>query len=129
MTEAWASLGRTRGASERRRRIAASFGDSSPLGTDDALVFVAAAGEHVVGFSLVSLAPPTILALHTIPNARRQGVASAIIEQVRRELAARGVPDPSVIASAGDRAEKSLFEKLAYRAELLVMSRRLDSTD
>jgi GNAT superfamily N-acetyltransferase len=63
-----------------------------------------------------------------VASERRKGVARALIGAVSAHCHERGRGPLTALAAAGDRAEKSLYEALGYRAELLVMAPRTRQT-
>jgi GNAT superfamily N-acetyltransferase len=82
-------------------------------------LLVASEGADVVGFALVTLTSPrTLLSVYVAPPARHSGVARDLVE------AARGLTPPVVDAWVlpGDRASKSLYESIRWRARRLTMS-------
>jgi len=85
---------------------------------------VAEGVDGLSGFALLSLDPPRLLAIYVTVIERRQGIGRALVTQAAERCEQQGSGDLTVVAAAGDRAEKSLYEALGYRAELLVMAPR-----
>ncbi len=65
-----------------------------------------------------------MLAIYVPSGERRKGVARALVTAAAALCEQQGSRTLTVVAGAGDRAEKSLYEALGYRAELLVMAPR-----
>jgi GNAT superfamily N-acetyltransferase len=91
-------------------------------------VLVAVGVDALDGFALLSLDPPQLRAVYVAASKRRRGVARALVATATSHCLERGSGAPTVLAAAGDRAEKSLYEALGYRAELLVMAPRARAT-
>ena len=86
---------------------------------------VAEAADGLSGFALLSLDQPRLVAIYVAPGERRKGIGRALINAAAALCEERGSGALTAIAAAGDRAEKSLYEALGYRAELLVMAPRV----
>jgi GNAT superfamily N-acetyltransferase len=76
------------------------------------------------GFALVLSDPPRLVAIFVTPNARRRGIGRALVRYAETLAATWNGDVLTAVAGAGNRAEKSLYEALGYRAELLVMAAR-----
>jgi GNAT superfamily N-acetyltransferase len=85
---------------------------------------VAEGTDGLSGFALLSLQPPRLLAIYVTVSERRKGIGRALATQAADLCERRGSGALTAVAAAGDRAEKSLYEALGYRAELLVMAPR-----
>jgi hypothetical protein len=85
---------------------------------------VAEGADGLSGFALVSLEPPRLLAIYVTVGERRKGIGRTLVTEAARSAEQRGSGTLTAVAAAGDRAEKSLYEALGYRAELLVMAPR-----
>ena len=72
-------------------------------------------GETLVGFALCRYG--VVEALYVERPRRRQGVARAMLEALR----ALDVPPVDALALPGDRAMKSLYESIGWKARLLTM--------
>jgi GNAT superfamily N-acetyltransferase len=88
-------------------------------------ILVADSADVLCGFALLSLDPPQLLAIYVATPERRKGIARALITAAAAECQERGSGNLTALAAAGDRAEKSFYEALGYRAELLVMAPRV----
>lgn len=86
---------------------------------------VADSDNGLSGFALLSLDPPQLFAIYVATDERRKGIARALINAAAALCQERGSGALTAVAAAGDRAEKSLYEALGYRAELLVMAPRV----
>jgi GNAT superfamily N-acetyltransferase len=89
---------------------------------------VAEGADGISGFALLSYDPPRLLAIYVTVAERRKGIARALINRATALCDQRGSGAMTAVAAAGDRAEKSLYEALGYRAELLVMAPRVRPT-
>ena len=87
-------------------------------------VFVARSGGAICGLAALSRSEPRLEVVFVDVAHRRQGVGRALVAAVEAEVHERGGAPLSVVVAAGSRGEKSLFEALGYRAELLVMEPR-----
>jgi GNAT superfamily N-acetyltransferase len=85
---------------------------------------VAEGADGLSGFALLSLDPPRLLAIYVTVGERRKGIGRALVTEAADSCEQRGSGTLTAVAAAGDRAEKSLYEALGYRAELLVMAPR-----
>jgi GNAT superfamily N-acetyltransferase len=90
--------------------------------------FVAVGAGGLSGFALIAHEPPRLLAIYVAVGERRRGIASKLIKEAAAVCEQRGSGVLTAIAAAGDRGEKSLYESLGYRAELLVMAPRARPT-
>jgi GNAT superfamily N-acetyltransferase len=72
-------------------------------------------GEELVGFALCRYG--AVEALYVERHHRRQGVARAMLTTLR----ALEVPPVDALALPGDRAMKSLYESIGWKARLLTM--------
>jgi GNAT superfamily N-acetyltransferase len=88
-------------------------------------VLVAEGADTLCGFALVSLDPPQLLAIYVAMDERRKGIARALLTAAADGCRERGSGPLTALAAAGDRGEKSFYEALGYRAELLVMAPRV----
>jgi GNAT superfamily N-acetyltransferase len=98
------------------------------LAPTGATTLVAEIDEELCGFALILTDPPRLVATFVAPEARRRGVARALVKAAETTAASWGSVELTVIAAAGNRAEKSLYEALGYRAELLTMAARRPSS-
>jgi ribosomal protein S18 acetylase RimI-like enzyme len=71
--------------------------------------------EELVGFALCRFG--VVEALYVERHRRRQGVARAMLDTLR----ALTVPPVDALALPGDRAMKSLYESIGWKARLLTM--------
>ena len=71
--------------------------------------------EELVGFAIARHG--VVEALYVAPSARRRGVAKAML----RTLLALSGPPRDAYALPGDRATKSLYESIGWKARLLTM--------
>jgi ribosomal protein S18 acetylase RimI-like enzyme len=94
------------------------------LSATDSSVLVAEGVGGLLGFALLSLDPPRLLAIYVAIDERRKGIGRALVTEAADVASQRGSGAFAAVAAAGDRAEKSLYEALGYRAELLVMAPR-----
>lgn len=125
--EAVAELRPRRGMAERLRRLGPSQDLLVRLLTaPDWEVLVATAVADPIAFAVVDTGHRVLEAVYVMSAARRRGVATALVlaAEERCTLATHG--GLSVVAAAGSRAEKSLFEKLGYRGELILMAKSKD---
>lgn len=115
-----------RGGAARLRQLGYDP-DSLPtalLGKNGPMVLVARDDEEVSGFATLALGRARLEMIFVEPGHRRRGIGTALVHAAVERTQARGGPSLSVVVAAGNRGEKSLFEALGYRAELLVMERR-----
>jgi GNAT superfamily N-acetyltransferase len=94
------------------------------LSGTDTLALVAEGTAGLLGFALLSLDSPRLLAIYVAVGERRKGIGRALVTRAADLCEQRGSGALTAVAAAGDRAEKSLYEALGYRAELLVMAPR-----
>ncbi|MGC8498881.1 MAG: GNAT family N-acetyltransferase [Acidimicrobiales bacterium] len=108
------ALRHQRGGASLARDLAAGRSDRDWL--DEA---VARANLWHVGDAAIALVDAsTILGLYVVPDRRRHGVARTLVAALRE--AHPSVRDALVLP--GDRASKSLYESLGWRARLLTMA-------
>jgi GNAT superfamily N-acetyltransferase len=88
-------------------------------------VLVAEDAAALCGFAILSLQPPQLLAIYVAAIERRKGIARALLGAAATRAEQQGSGVLTALAAAGDRAEKSFYEALGYRAELLVMAPRV----
>jgi ribosomal protein S18 acetylase RimI-like enzyme len=106
------------------------------LNEDDAAVFVAAAGTgRVIGYIYAALEPQSWKELRdaagfihdvvVIPEAQRQGVATALIEAACEWL--RSIGAPRVVLGTAEKNEgaQRLFARLGFRKTMIEMTREL----
>ena len=84
------------------------------LQDDDCLYLVATAGRQVVGFIFAKREDCVVLEAH-----RRQGIATELVEGVRRWAEARGLKRVQLQVWAGNEAASRLYRKLGF-AELII---------
>ncbi|MGD0054927.1 MAG: GNAT family N-acetyltransferase [Acidimicrobiales bacterium] len=72
-------------------------------------------GDELVGFALCRYG--VVEALYVERHRRRQGVARALLDALR----SLEVPPVDALALPGDRAMKSLYESIGWKARLLTM--------
>jgi GNAT superfamily N-acetyltransferase len=94
------------------------------LSATDTSALVAEGADGLFGFALLSLDSPRLLAIYVALGERRKGIGRALVTAAADLCEQRGSGALTAVAAAGDRAEKSLYEALGYRAELLVMAPR-----
>lgn len=133
LCEAAEEHGDRRGASLRYRLLGgaleAAIGGSpeelaARLGDGTSAAMLAHSSDGAIGFALYDPRHALLQLLYVAVDHRRQGIGSVLVSAVEAALAEASAPSLTVVASAGDRAEKSLFEALGYRAELLAMTKR-----
>lgn len=113
----------TRGGTSRLRHLGygpdalpqALFAPTGPL------LFVARVDGAIVGFATLSRVAPRLEMVFVDPTHRRRGLGRALVVAAETEVRLRGDAPLSAMVAAGSRSEKSLFEALGYRAELLLM--------
>ncbi len=118
LAELWvaalAALRRQRGGAVLARDLAAGRSDSAWL--DEA---VARANLwHVDDAAIALVDASTILGVYVVPARRRHGVARALVAALREARPSLG----DALVLPGDRATKSLYESLGWRARLLTMA-------
>jgi len=102
---------------------AALLNEIAPNGTDQWLTSTIASAEcwqlrvreEVVGFAI--LRNEVLLAIHVAESFQRRGIATDFIQSLRRD----GVAIVDGYALPGDRATKSLYESIGWKARLLTM--------
>ena len=82
---------------------------------DDRRVWIACSGEEIIGGALVG--EGCVQAIWVEHSHRRHGVATALLQ----ELLAVDRPPQDAWALPGDRATKSLYESVGWKARLLTM--------
>ena len=121
---AFAGLAVQRGGPGLLRDLKALIGGDSPEAVFDELVSrgavrAATADGVIQGFIAIDpLARRTVLSIYVAPAWRRRGVATALITSLSHE----GLAPVDAWALPGDRAMKSLYEKMGWRARRLTMS-------
>ena len=88
------------------------------------IAFIAIDETELLGFALVDREPPRLELIYVRPTHRRRGIGSSLVEEAARDAGTWSDVPFTALVAAGDRAEKSLFESLGYRAELLIMGQR-----
>ena len=107
----------------------------SQLGDERTVLLVATLGERCVGYAYARLEPRdwnALLdahgALHDIyvdPAARRAGVATSLLDEVRRRLAAAGAPRIVLSTMVQNEAAQRLFERHGFRRTMIEMTEEL----
>ncbi len=107
----------------------------SQLGESRTILLVATRGELRAGYAFARLEPRdwnALLdahgALHDIyvePAARRSGVATALLDEVRRRLAEAGAPRVVLSTAVQNEAAQRLFERHGFRRTMLEMTEEL----
>ncbi len=105
------------------------------LGRDDAVVCVAEHGGQIVGYVYGAVEPLSWKELrdeagfiHDVwvdDHARGLGIATALLEEAARWLAARGVPRVLLWTAAPNEAARRLFTRLGFRATMIEMTREV----
>jgi ribosomal protein S18 acetylase RimI-like enzyme len=108
---------------------------SSQLADPDTVLLVAVRGGARVGYAYARLEERdwnALLdvhgALHDIyvaPEERRNHVASALLDEVVRRLAARGAPRVVLATAVQNEAAQRLFQRHGFRTTMLEMTREL----
>ncbi|HVO12871.1 MAG TPA: GNAT family N-acetyltransferase [Vicinamibacteria bacterium] len=103
----------------------------------DAVVLVAERGGQVVGYAYATLEPHDWMALRAAAgflhdvvvdeSARRQGVATRLVEAGCDWLRARGAPRVLLWSAAGNTAAQSLFDGMGFRRTMIEMTRELEA--
>jgi len=94
------------------------------LANNDVVALIGEVGGITSGFALILTGPPRLVAIFVAPDVRRRGLGRALVGYAET-LAVTSMGDAlTAVAGAGNRAEKSLYEALGYRAELLTMAAR-----
>jgi GNAT superfamily N-acetyltransferase len=116
----------TRGGKARLRHLGESPEQflESVFSSGGPVVFLARIGETVCGFATLAQSEPRLELVFVDPAQRRHGVARALVAAAEVVALTRWNAPLIAVVAAGSRSEKSLFEALGYRAELLVMERR-----
>ena len=106
------------------------------LKEDDAAIFVAERGGAVVGYVYAALEPQSWQELreacgvvHDVlvdTEARRSGIAAALIEAACDWMRARGAPRVVLGTAQKNEAAQKLFERLGFRRTMIEMTRELD---
>jgi GNAT superfamily N-acetyltransferase len=102
---------------------------------DDAVVFVAERAGQVVGYAYAGIEPQSwkelreeagfIHDVYVEEEARRGGVATALLEAAADWLAGRGMPRIVLWTAAPNDAARRLFERLGFRHTMSEMTREL----
>lgn len=81
------------------------------------LWLVAECGENVCGYVGSQMVPPEadMMNLAVAPDARRQGIAGALVSELLRRLSERGMTSLSLEVRVSNAAARSLYEKLGFR--------------
>jgi len=105
------------------------------LQRDDAVVFVAERDGQVVGYVYAGIEPQSwkelreeagfIHDVYVDSDARRCGVATALLEAAAAWLAGRGMPRIVLWTAAPNDAARRLFERLGFRHTMSEMTREL----
>jgi len=105
------------------------------LQRDDAVVFVAERDGQVVGYVYAGIEPQSwkelreeagfIHDVYVDSDARRCGVATALLEAAAAWLAGRGMPRIVLWTAAPNDAARRLFERLGFRHTMTEMTREL----
>lgn len=103
------------------------------LEAEDACVLVAELDGAVVGYSYGGLEPHDWMALRgpagviydvvTDPDARRRGVATALMQEMMAELRRRGAPRIVLSTAHANTTAQALFERLGFRRTMVEMTR------
>ena len=115
-----------RGGASRLRQLGYEL-DSLPatlLAPEGPVVLVARFDDAISGFATISIDEARLEMIFVDPARRRRGIGSALVRAAAEHIRQRSEIPLSVIVAAGNRGEKSLFEALGYRAELLLMELR-----
>src|SRR5487761_2454805 len=99
----------------------------SALNSTGPVVLIARMDATACGLAALANDQPRLDLVFIDPSKRRRGVGRALVHAAETTALERYGAPLSAIAAAGSRAEKSLFEALGYRAELLVMEPRSTS--
>ena len=107
----------------------------SQLGESRTILLVATRGELRAGYAFARLESRdwnALLdahgALHDVyvePATRRSGVASALLDEVRRRLAAAGAPRVVLSTAVQNEAAQRLFERHGFRRTMIEMTEEL----
>jgi ribosomal protein S18 acetylase RimI-like enzyme len=107
----------------------------SQLGDERTILLVATRHERRLGYAYARLEPrdwnallDAFGALHDIyvdPEARRAGVATALLDEVRRRLAAAGAPRIVLMTAVQNEAAQRLFERHGFRRTMIEMTEEL----
>jgi ribosomal protein S18 acetylase RimI-like enzyme len=94
------------------------------LADNDVVALIGDVDGVTSGFALLLTGPPRLVAIFVSPAARRRGLGRALVGHAETLAVASKGDQLTAVAGAGNRAEKSLYEALGYRAELLMMAAR-----
>ncbi len=107
----------------------------SQLGHPETFLLVATRGDRIVGYAYARLESRdwnALLdahgALHDIfvdAGARRAGVASALLDEVRNRLSAAGAPRIVLSTAVQNESAQRLFERHGFRRTMLEMTKEL----
>jgi ribosomal protein S18 acetylase RimI-like enzyme len=110
---------------------------SSQLREPSTIILVAERGDRRIGYAYARLEPRDWNALldahgalhdiYVVPEERRSGVASLLLEEVARRLAALGAPRVVLATAVQNEAAQRLFERHGFRRTMLEMTRELGS--
>lgn len=116
--------GHRRGSALRIHRLGSSeVSASALLDARDLRTIVASDAEDVIGFALLNSEALVLEAVWVMPARRRQGIATKLVAVAERLCWESSRGRLHVVAAAGNRAEKLLYERLGYRGELIVMTK------
>jgi ribosomal protein S18 acetylase RimI-like enzyme len=105
------------------------------LTSGDAFVLLATAGEAPAGYAVVTIRPgdddtwpvgahmAELISLAVAPEARGQGLGTALMDAVDAELERRGVPDLEVAVMAGNDRAQRFYERRGLRAGEVLLFR------
>jgi ribosomal protein S18 acetylase RimI-like enzyme len=106
------------------------------LDKTDVVVLVAERDGSVLGYTYAGLEGPDFMALRgpagaiydiiVDERARRQGVASALLEAAFAALSAKGAPRVVLSTAQKNGSAQSLFERAGFRRTMIEMTRELD---
>jgi ribosomal protein S18 acetylase RimI-like enzyme len=105
------------------------------LGDERTVLLVATRGARRIGYAYARLEPrdwnallDTHGALHDIyvdETARRAGVATALLDEIRRRLTAKGAPRIVLMTMVQNEAAQRLFERHGFRRTMIEMTEEL----
>jgi ribosomal protein S18 acetylase RimI-like enzyme len=93
------------------------------------IAFVAEDDGRLVGFALARTTPATVVRLtdlYVVPEARRQGVATALIRAVLAACGDRGMETVDLEVGAANSAARAAYHRFGFRDESVVMSASLE---
>ena len=118
----------------RRRRHYAAW-----LAEPDTLAILAERDDAKLGYAMVTTQQDrrgswsrgdrvaTLQTLTVHPDYRRQGIGSALLEEVRRQLGAAGISDLELAAVSGNEAAMRFYEREGFRPFVTTLVTRLGS--